>query len=89
MPDLLWDWSYKCSILTTQTKCKGGSGTFTTTDQQASGGDLYYLVTGSPGRCLPHRLPLKIYDIFREPACQSDLCTSTSKVLPQSLDEFF
>jgi hypothetical protein len=49
MADLLWDWSYKCSILTTQTKCKGGSGTFTTTDQQGSGGDLYHLVTDITG----------------------------------------
>jgi hypothetical protein len=49
MADLLWEWSYKCSILTTQTKCKGGSGTFTTTDQQGSGGDQYYLVTGITG----------------------------------------
>ncbi len=32
LADLLWDWSYKCSILTRQTKCKGGSGTFTTTN---------------------------------------------------------
>jgi hypothetical protein len=46
---LLWNWSYKCSILTTQTKCKGGSGTFTTTDLQGSGGDQYYLVTGITG----------------------------------------
>lgn len=47
--ELLWNWSYKCSILTTQTKCDGGSGTFTTTDQQGSGGDQYYLVTGITG----------------------------------------
>jgi hypothetical protein len=49
MPDLLWNWSYKCSILTTQTKCKGGSGTFTTTEMQGSGGGQYYLVTGITG----------------------------------------
>lgn len=46
---LSWTWSYKCSILTTQTKCKGGSGTFTTTDQEGSGGGVYYLVTGMTG----------------------------------------
>jgi hypothetical protein len=49
MTDLLWNWSYKCSLLTTQAPCKGGSGTFTTTDQEGSGGDLYYLVTGITG----------------------------------------
>lgn len=49
MADLLWNWSYKCSFLATQTKCKGGSGTFTTTDLQGSGGDQYYLVTGITG----------------------------------------
>lgn len=49
MADLLWDWSYKCSILTTQAPYKGGSGTFTTTDQQGSDGNQYYLVTGITG----------------------------------------
>lgn len=49
MADLLWDWSYKCSILKTQTKCKGGSGTFTTTDVQGSGGNQYFLVTAITG----------------------------------------
>lgn len=49
MADLVWNWSYKCSILSTQTKCKGGSGTFTTTDVQGSGGGQYYLVTGITG----------------------------------------
>ena len=47
--DLSWNWSYKCSFFTTQTKCKGGSGTFTTTDQQGSGGDQYYVVNGITG----------------------------------------
>jgi hypothetical protein len=49
MADLLWNWSYKCSIESTISKCKGGSGTFTTTNQQGSGGDQYYLVTGITG----------------------------------------
>jgi hypothetical protein len=49
MADLLWNWSYKCSLLTTQTECKGGSGTFTTTDQQGSDGNQYYVVTGMTG----------------------------------------
>ena len=49
MADLLWNWSYKCSLLDTQTPCKGGSGTFTTTEMQGSGGDQYYLVTGITG----------------------------------------
>jgi hypothetical protein len=44
---------------------------------------------GHLGETFPIDSPLKIYDIFREPACQSDLRTSTSEVLPQSLDEFF
>ena len=44
---------------------------------------------GHLGETFPIDSPLKIYDMFREPACQSDLCTSTSNVLPQSLDEFF
>jgi hypothetical protein len=34
--------------------------------------------------------PLKSYDIFREPACQSDLLyVYFVTALPQSLDEFF
>jgi hypothetical protein len=49
MADLLWNWSYKCSLLTTQTECKGGSGTFTTTEMQGSGGSQYYLVTAFAG----------------------------------------
>jgi hypothetical protein len=49
MPDLLWNWSYKCSLLTTQTPCKGGSGTFTTNEMQGSGGGQYYLVTAITG----------------------------------------
>jgi hypothetical protein len=49
MPDLLWNWSYKCSLLTTQTPCKGGSGTFTTNEMQGSGGSQYYLVTAITG----------------------------------------
>jgi hypothetical protein len=49
MADLLWNWSYKCSLLTTQTPCKGGSGTFTTNEMQGSGGDQYYLVTDITG----------------------------------------
>lgn len=49
MADLSWNWSYKCSILKTQTKCKGGSGTFTATDLQGSGGGQYYLVTAITG----------------------------------------
>lgn len=47
--DLQWTWSYKCSLLTTQTKCDGGSGTFTTTAQQGSGKDAFYLVTAITG----------------------------------------
>jgi hypothetical protein len=47
--DLLWNWSYKCSILETQSECKGGGGTFTTSELQGSGGDQYYLVTGMTG----------------------------------------
>jgi hypothetical protein len=46
---LSWSWKYKCSILETGTKCEGGSGTFTTTDQQGSGADIYYVVTGITG----------------------------------------
>ena len=50
MADLVWNWSYKCSIVDTQTKCKGGgSGTFTTTGLQGSGGSQYYLVTDITG----------------------------------------
>lgn len=47
--DVLWDWSYSCSLLTTQTECKGGSGTFTTTNLNGSGTDGYYVVTGMTG----------------------------------------
>jgi hypothetical protein len=49
MTDLLWNWRYKCSIIETQTECKGGGGTFTTSELQGSGGDQYYLVTGITG----------------------------------------
>jgi hypothetical protein len=45
MADLLWDWTYKCADFT---KCKGGSGTLTTTDEQGSG-VKYYVVTGITG----------------------------------------
>jgi hypothetical protein len=44
-----WHWSYKCSILTTQTECKGGSGSFITTDQQGSSGYEYCLITSMTG----------------------------------------
>lgn len=47
--DLAWNWEYKCSALTTQTRCQGGSGTFTTTEQQGSGTNEYYVVTGMTG----------------------------------------
>ena len=47
--DLLWDWNYSCSLLTSFSECKGGSGTFTTTELQGSGINSYYLVTGMTG----------------------------------------
>jgi PEP-CTERM motif len=48
--DLLWDWSYKCSILDTGTKCKGGSGQFTSTDTaEGPSGNPYYVLTGMTG----------------------------------------
>lgn len=40
---LTWDWSYTCKL------CVGGSGTFTTTEQQGSGESQYYLVTAMTG----------------------------------------
>ena len=49
MTDLFWKWSYRCSILETQTECKGGGGTFTTSELQGSGGDQYYIVTAING----------------------------------------
>jgi hypothetical protein len=49
MADLQWNWSYKCSLLTTQTPCKGGSGSFTTTGLQGSGGAQYYEVVAISG----------------------------------------
>lgn len=48
--DYLWDWSYKCSILDTETKCKGGSGTFTSTEvAEGPSGNPYYVLTGITG----------------------------------------
>jgi hypothetical protein len=49
MADLVWNWSYKCSFLTTQTPCKGGSGTFTTTEEQDVGANGFYIVTAMTG----------------------------------------
>jgi hypothetical protein len=49
MAGLLWNWGYRCSMLETQTECKGGGGTFTTSELQGSGGGQYYLVTGITG----------------------------------------
>jgi hypothetical protein len=46
---LSWTWSYSCSTFDTGTKCKGGSGTFTTTAQQGSGGSAYFVVTAITG----------------------------------------
>jgi hypothetical protein len=47
--DLLWNWSYSCSLFSTQTKCDGGSGTFTTTTEQNVGADGFYIVTDMTG----------------------------------------
>lgn len=46
--DLLWNWSYHCSLLDTQTKCEGGSGTFVTGELQ-SGPSPYYVVSEMTG----------------------------------------
>jgi hypothetical protein len=49
MADLLWDWSYKCSKWE-GTKCKGGSGTYTSTDvAEGPTGNPYYVLTGITG----------------------------------------
>jgi hypothetical protein len=48
--DLLWEWSYKCSLLDTGTKCKGGSGQFTSTETaEGPTGNPYYVLTGITG----------------------------------------
>jgi hypothetical protein len=48
--DYLWKWSYSCSILETQSTCKGGSGTYTSTQvAQGPKGNPYYVLTGIEG----------------------------------------
>jgi hypothetical protein len=47
--DLLWDWSYSCSLFSTLTKCQGGGGLLSTGSLQGSGINAFYTITDITG----------------------------------------